>query len=81
LETMNGRDIRNARTAAVITGEILCKKAGISRPRLSEIEREYRNATPAEEVRLTAALQSLISAKEKIDAFAIEVGWPLKVSG
>jgi hypothetical protein len=36
-------------------------------------------ATPAEEVRLTAALQSLIGAKEKIDAFAAEVGWPMKV--
>jgi transcriptional regulator with XRE-family HTH domain len=74
---MRGRDIRNARIAAVITGEILCRKAGISRPRLSEIEREYRSATAVEEARLTAALQSLIGAKEKIDAFAAEVGWPM----
>ena len=77
---MNGRDIRIARTTAVITGEILCKKAGISRPRLSEIEREYRDATSDEEARLTVALQSLIIAKQRIDEFAAEVGWPLKVS-
>jgi hypothetical protein len=57
------------------------KRASISRPRLSEIEREYRNATPAEEKRLTAAPQSLISAKAKMEAFAAEVGWPMmKVS-
>jgi transcriptional regulator with XRE-family HTH domain len=78
---MNGRDLRTARTAAVITGEILCKKAGLSRTRLSEIERGYREATSDEARQLTAALQDLIAAKEKMDAFAVEVGWPVGVPG
>lgn len=77
---MVGRTLRNARTAAGITGQVLCKKAAISRSRLSEIERDYRPATASEQNRLSDALAALISARNRIDAFAVEVGWPTGVS-
>jgi transcriptional regulator with XRE-family HTH domain len=78
---MNGRDLRTARIGAAITGEILCKKAGVSRTRLSEIERGYREATSEEKRQLTTALQDLIAAKERMDAFAAELGWPVGMPG
>jgi len=70
------RDLRTRRTVARIPGSLVCLKAGISRSRLSDIEREYVTGTPEELSRIEASLKSLIQAKRRIDALAAEVGWP-----
>jgi transcriptional regulator with XRE-family HTH domain len=74
---MRGKEFRRARVAADITGDILSVKAGLSRTRLSEIERESRRPTQDEAIRLRKALDDLIDAKQRIEEFAAQVGWPM----
>jgi transcriptional regulator with XRE-family HTH domain len=73
---MVGSTLRAKRAAAGIAGILLCRKAGISRSRLSEIERETAAVTPDELVQLNAALDELICAKSEIRKTAAAVGWP-----
>ena len=75
-ESMIGVEIREKRVSEGITGAILCLKAGIGRTRLSDIERGYVEATPAELQCLTEALAELITARQKIRRAAADVGWP-----
>lgn len=64
------------RLTAGISGSVLCAKAGLSRSRLSLIERGYI-AAPADELkRLEFALDELIRAKAAIQKMAAGVGWP-----
>ena len=69
-------DLRNKRVAASISGCVLCAKAGLSRSRLSLIERGYVNPTPEELTRIYTALQQLIMARSVIEKVAASVGWP-----
>ena len=71
--------LKAKRSAAGIAGNILCKKIGIARSRLSDIERGYETASPEELARMDAALDELIQAKSFIDRVAASVGWPLGV--
>jgi transcriptional regulator with XRE-family HTH domain len=73
---MEPSTIKAKRTAAGIIGSILCKKAGIARSRLSDIERGYVTASDEELGRLNAALETLIQAKSVIDKVAESMGWP-----
>ena len=74
---MQGHQLRQRRVAARIPGQILCNKVGISRGRLSDIEREYVQPRQEELARLNGALDELIAAREKVVAVAEEGGWPL----
>jgi transcriptional regulator with XRE-family HTH domain len=67
------------RAAAGIAGNILCKKLGIARSRLSDIERGYVVASPAELARMENALDELIRTKSVIDQVATSLGWPTGV--
>jgi transcriptional regulator with XRE-family HTH domain len=71
-----GTQLRDRRNAAQIAGSLVCKKAGIVRSRLSDIERGYVEPSEVEIVRLSAALDELTRAKQKIAAVAAEEGWP-----
>jgi transcriptional regulator with XRE-family HTH domain len=71
--------IKAKRAAAGIAGSVLCKKIGIARSRLSNIERGYLTASPEELARLDAALNELISAQSEIDRVAVSMGWPTGV--
>ena len=71
-----GSEIRAKRTAAGITGWLICAKAGIARSRLSDIERGYVTAPEEEIARINAALDDLARVKRKIAAVAAEEGWP-----
>jgi transcriptional regulator with XRE-family HTH domain len=78
---MLGREIRTARAAADISGTVLCLKAGISRSRLSEIEREYRNPSAAEVEQIKAAIEELRAAKQQIRNYASSLGWSVAAGG
>lgn len=69
-------DLKAKRSAAGISGSVLCAKTGISRSRLSLIERGYTKLAPAEIARINTALDQLIQAKTLIDQVAASVGWP-----
>ena len=70
-------DLKAKRLAAGISGCVLCAKAGISRSRLSLIERGYTTPPPQELARLNTALDQLIQVKTVIEQVAATVGWPL----
>ena len=73
---MTGRELKAKRSAAGISGAVLSTKVGMSRSRLSEIERAYISPSPEEFERLKAALDALIQAKILINQAAIAAGWP-----
>ena len=70
-------DLKVKRLTAGIPGSVLCAKIGLSRSRLSLIERGYVNPSPHELARISAALDQLIEAKSVIEKVAASVGWPL----
>jgi transcriptional regulator with XRE-family HTH domain len=69
-------DLKTKRVVAGISGSVLCAKAGLSRSRLSLIERGYVNPAPEELARINTALDQLIEAKSVIERVAASVGWP-----
>ena len=71
-----GSDLKLRRISSGIVGAVLCKKVGIGRSRLSDIEREYVVPSEDELTRIDAALDGLTRAKRKIAAVAAEEGWP-----
>ncbi len=75
---MQGSEIRSRRILARISGDILCRAVpGLSRTRLSGIERGYVPLNDDEAERISAALEGLTAAKARVDAVAAEVGWPV----
>ena len=73
-------DLKIKRLAAGIAGNVLCAKTGISRSRLSLIERGYLNPSAEELQRINTALDELIQAKSVIERVAASVGWPMPKS-
>jgi transcriptional regulator with XRE-family HTH domain len=76
---MHGRGIRLQRIELDITGETLCRKAAISRTRLSEIERGVRAPTDDDLARITRAMADLAATKKRVEAYASAEGWPAAV--
>jgi predicted transcriptional regulator len=76
---MNGIDLRNRRQHIGIAGHLVCRRAGIGRSRLSDIERGYVQPSQAEVDRIGRALEELARAKEKLEATAAECGWPISL--
>jgi predicted transcriptional regulator len=74
---MNGMDLKAKRRSAQIPGHILCRKAEITRTKLSEIECGYVIPDELEVSRISAALDDLVQAREKVAAAAKEAGWPI----
>lgn len=74
---MNGIDLRDRRQQIGIAGHLVCRRAGIGRSRLSDIERGYVQPSQAEMDRIGQALEELARAKKKLEATAAECGWPL----
>ena len=68
--------LRNRRVLARIPGYVLCRRAGMPRARLSDIERGHVNPSVQELAQVEAALDKLISAREKVTQFASQCGWP-----
>jgi transcriptional regulator with XRE-family HTH domain len=59
---------------------MVCERAGISRGRLSEIERGHVRAKADELNRIEDALRQLIEARSKVAEVAAECGWPMTVA-
>lgn len=74
---INGTTIKAKRVAAGIAGHVVCKKLGIARSRLSDIERGYVTANDAELARIDAALEDLIRAQSILKQTAAALGWPV----
>lgn len=73
---MRLHELRKRRALVGISGQVLCARAGISRSRLTEIERGYFTPREDELRRLNRALDKLIAARRRVEAVALEVGWP-----
>jgi len=71
---MVGKTLRATRIRAAISGYAICLKAGIGRSRLSDIERGHVQPSAEEIVRLNAAVDELIRARQRVEAVAAEVG-------
>ena len=74
---MQGHQLRQLRLANNIPGLVVCSRAGVSRTRLSDIERGYVQPREDEWVRLSRALDELILARQRVAQVATQVGWPM----
>ncbi len=74
---LSGSELRDKRALARISGRVLCERAGVTRARLSEIERAYIQPPEAELERIEHALEDLIRAKHQMVDAARECGWPV----
>jgi transcriptional regulator with XRE-family HTH domain len=72
----SGNTIKTKRTAAGISGDVVCKKVGKSRSWLCGVERGYITPAPEELARLDAGLDELINAKSVLRQTAAALGWP-----
>jgi transcriptional regulator with XRE-family HTH domain len=70
-------DLKVRRLASGISGAVLCAKIGLSRSRLSLIERGYVSPAAEELARINTALDQLIQAKSVIEQVATSIGWPV----
>ena len=73
---MRSLQFRQLRIEARIPGALVCARSGMSRSRLSDIERRYVQPSEEELARIEHALNSLIAAKDQVKATAAAVGWP-----
>ena len=72
---MSGAEFRSKRKAAGIPGHALCIRAGgFDRSRLSLIENGLVEAKPDELQRITAALDEIISTRQRVERLAAEEG-------
>jgi transcriptional regulator with XRE-family HTH domain len=71
------KQLRSKRIAGEISGAMLCAKVGISRSRLSDIERGYASPSLQQLARIHQALDELIAAKRRLKCAAAECGWPV----
>jgi transcriptional regulator with XRE-family HTH domain len=73
---MSGSTIRGMRTNAGLPGIVVARAAGISRSRLSEIERGYVVIPADELLRIADAIGVLLLAQQAIRKCAVAAGWP-----
>lgn len=74
---MTGEILRQKRVAAGIAGHAVCQRAGISRSRLSDIERGYVTATGEELRRIDEGIDQIIRTKQDLAKLADEAGLSL----
>jgi len=74
---VTGSSLRAKRVAAAISGQAICQLAGISRPKLSDIERENITASPAELQRLDGAIDQILWTRQRLGELAAEAGLTL----
>jgi transcriptional regulator with XRE-family HTH domain len=74
---MTAKTIRAKRAAAGVTGQSVCQLAGISRAKLSDIEREYVAATPEELQRIDGAIEQILHTRQHLARLATEAGLSL----
>ena len=76
---LSAKDLRARRIAAGLAAELVAFKAGVERGRYSRIERQIITASSEEMERISAAIDDLACAKQRIEYYAASVGWPAVV--
>lgn len=71
------KGLRAKRAAAWIPGHAVCRVAGISRAKLSDIERENVAATVDDLQRIDAAIDQIIHTRQHLAKLASEAGLSL----
>lgn len=74
---MTAKHLRTKRAAAGIPGYVVCRLVGISRAKLSDIEREYVVATSQELQRINGAIEQIIHGKQRLSKLATDAGLSL----
>ena len=77
MENVTVTNIRVKRVTAGIAGHAVCRVAGISRARLSDIERENVTATPEDLGRIEAAIDGIIETRRHLAKLAEQAGLSL----
>ena len=77
-ETINtNKTIKLMRLQAGLSGWIVCLETGVSRSRLSAIEKGITEASAEELNRIAAGIERLRQAKSKVVQFAARCGFPI----
>ena len=74
---MTAKNLRAKRALAGIPGHAVCLAAGISRAKLSDIEREYVIPTADELQRIDAAIEGIVGTRQHLTKLAAEAGLSL----
>ena len=74
---MTARNLRAKRAAAGISGQVVCQISGLSRAKLSDIEREYIVATPEELQRINDAIEQILQTRKGLTKLAEDAGMAL----
>jgi hypothetical protein len=74
---MTAADLRTKRAVAGIPGYAVCQVAGISRAKLSDVERGYVPASPEELQRIDDAIEQIVRTRQRLAALASDAGLPL----
>ena len=77
METVTPKNLRAKRAAAGIAGQAVCQLAGISRAKLSDIEREYVTPNPEELQRIDGAIEQILRTRQHLAKLATEAGLSL----
>jgi transcriptional regulator with XRE-family HTH domain len=71
-------ELRSKRVASGLAGHLVCQQAGISRTRLSDIERGYAEATPDELRRIEKAIDGIMQDRQHLAKLAADAGISLR---
>jgi transcriptional regulator with XRE-family HTH domain len=71
---MTAADLKTKRAAAGIPGYAICQVAGMSRAKLSDVERGYVLASPEELNRIDCAIEQILRTRLHLAALATEAG-------
>jgi transcriptional regulator with XRE-family HTH domain len=71
---MTAADLKAKRAAAGIPGYAICQVAGISRAKLSDVERGYVTASPEDLQRIDCAIEQIVRTRQHLAALATEAG-------
>ncbi len=74
MKKLTGSDLKIKRMTAGLAGEVICRRAGISRSKLCAIERGYVTPKHAEMARISSVIDELVLAKTILNETARELG-------
>jgi transcriptional regulator with XRE-family HTH domain len=72
---MTGYELKMQRSTAGVTGDALCKRASISRTKLSNVERGYLILTQEESEKLHKALDEIVAGRKQLIELAAALGF------
>jgi transcriptional regulator with XRE-family HTH domain len=75
---VTGANLRTKRAIAGITGQAVCQVAGISRAKLSDVERGYITGSAEDLSRIDDAIEQILRTKQHLAALASQAGLNLK---